>query len=291
MMRRTSTSIPTTAKSKQRRDPASVLAASTFSAGLILLPSKLRSDARRLYYLLRAIDDLVDEQHPHAEQRIAAIESWAHRRLPGQETAETRILTKLAQDYPIDEASLLEFCAGMRHDLSNATIDTEADLERYCEQVAGTVGIMLTALLGTSHPDGAQKMATLGRAMQRTNILRDIDEDLTRGRLYIPRAAIKQFGFPCPGRRENLLRDQIARADVLYEEGHAAIGALRDGREAMAVSAALYQEILRQIEREGYGLKPGRAIVPAWRKHQIIRRHAPNSKPIRNTRPLGTPKP
>jgi 15-cis-phytoene synthase len=255
----------------QRRDPAAVLASSTFSAGLLLLPAALQADARRLYHVLRTVDDLVDEHHPRAEQRVAAIERWA--RGEAVDTPETRTLADLARRYPISRDALLGFCKGMRHDLAGAVIETESDLELYCQYAGGTVGIMLAGLLGATHPDGERKMAALGAAMQWTNILRDIDEDLAHGRLYIARRTIERFGFPTPGAREDLLSDQIARADALYEEGLGAIPLLANGRRAMALSAALYREILRQIEREGYGRKPGRATVPAWRRNLLITQH------------------
>jgi phytoene synthase len=250
------------------RDPALALSASTFSAGLQLLPPKLRHDARALYLLLRTIDDLVDERHPEAHNRVGAMERWARGGPP--ESPETRTLENLAERYEISPAAAEEFCEGMRHDLEHAQMETEADLERYCHCVAGTVGVMLAGLLGTTSPDGLEKMATLGAAMQRTNILRDIDEDLTAGRLYIPRSAIERFGFPTPGNREALLRDQIPRADALYAKGMGAISLLRHGRQAMGLSTMLYQEILRQIERDGFGRRPGRAVVPEWRKRVLI---------------------
>ncbi len=118
-------------------------------------------------------------------------------------------------------------------------------------------------------------MATLGIAMQRTNILRDIDEDLAHGRMYIARTTIKRFGIPRPGSREDLMRDQIARADALYERGQGAIALLNAGGRAMALSVVLYREILRQLEREGFGRKPGRVTVPTWRKQLLIRNQLP----------------
>jgi phytoene synthase len=251
------------------RDPATVLSASTFSAGLQLLPPHLQRDARALYLLLRTIDDLVDERHPEAHDRVVALERWACGASP--ETPEARTLETLSQHYEIPPAAVDEFCEGMRHDLERAPIETEADLERYC--VAGTVGVMLAGLLGVTRREGVERMATLGSAMQRTNILRDIDEDLANGRLYIPCTVIARFGFPAPGDREALLRDQIPRADALYEEGMAAIPLLRSGRQAMGLSAVLYREILRQIEREGFGRRPGRAVVPHWRRSVLIATH------------------
>jgi phytoene synthase len=255
----------------QRRDPASVLAASTFSSGIILLPSDLQADARQLYHLLRTVDDLVDDGDPRAAQRVAAIERWA--RGQNADTPETRTLTDLSRRYPLSRDALIEFCKGMRLDLAGTEIETESELRLYCHYVGGTVGVMLAALLGTLHPDGERKMATLGAAMQWTNILRDIDEDLAHGRLYIARTTIERFGPPTPGKREDLLRDQIARADALYQEGLGAVPLLSGGRRAMHLSAILYREILRQIERNGYGRAPGRVTVPTWRKRLVIAKH------------------
>lgn len=255
----------------KRRDPAAVLATSTFSAGILMLPSEMQRDAQRLYYLLRTIDDLVDEGDPRAADRVDAIERWAQ----GHEmdTPEVATINALAQEYPLSRQAFLDFCEGMRHDLAGATIETDADLKRYCEQAGGSVGVMLACLLGTSHPDGEEGMATLGTAMQHTNILRDIDEDRARGRLYIPQSTIARYGAPLPDAREQLLRHEIAQADALYEQAHGAIQMLVHGQRAMALSTALYREILRQIEREGFGGKPGVVKVPEWRKAIIVAEH------------------
>ncbi len=161
----------------------------------------------------------------------------------------------------------------MRQDLAGVQIETEEDLKDYCQYVGGTVGNMLAKIFGTSHPDGDTKMATLGTAMQWTNILRDIDEDHAHGRTYIARTTIERYGTPLPGSRANLLRDQIPRIDALYDNGLGAIPLLHNGRRAMHLSITLYREILRQIERDGYGHTPGRAKVPAWRKHILTTQH------------------
>ena len=279
------------AAGKPTRDPAAVLAASTFSAGLLLLPTHLQTDARQLYNLLRTLDDLVDEGHPDATQRVHALEQWDTEQ--PDRTPETATLAALTERYPIPRQAVLDFCAGMRHDLTRNTIDTEDDLENYCHQVGGTVGIMLTALLGSQDPDCAQGMDALGRAMQRTNILRDIDEDHANGRTYIAQSSIARYGPPLPGTREALLRDQIPRADSLYEQAAHAIETLQHGRDAMRVSTALYREILRQIERDGFGRKPGRATIPTWRKQILITKHlkTPPRKPTKTTAHSGAPPP
>jgi 15-cis-phytoene synthase len=250
---------------------------STFARGMLLLPAGIRADVERLYRVLRTLDDLVDEDHPDAAQRVDAVERWGRGELAV--TSETRSLTDLSQRYPLSPWALVTFCEGMRHDIERAAIDTEDDLDRYCQQAGGSVGLMLAQLLGTTQPGAEAKMATLGRAMQRTNILRDIDEDLADGRVYIARATIERFGPPTPGAREDLLRDQIARADALYEEGLGALGGLANGRAAMGLSVALYRQILRQIERDGYGRRPGRSVLPAWRTRLLTAEYRLRNRP------------
>jgi len=247
---------------------------STFAPAMRLLPEPSRVDVRTLYGVLRTIDDLVDDDDPRAPERVDALERWTRGGVP--DSPEAHALSQLAERHPLPREQLLEFCRGMRHDIARATIADDADFNRYCQQAGGSVGIVLAVLLSAAGPDeerAKRGMAALGRAMQVTNILRDIDDDLATQRVYISKAAIDRFGFPAPGAREALLRDHIARADALYEEGLPAIGLLARGQAAMALSAALYREILRQIEREGFGRKPGRVVVPLERRQLLANRN------------------
>jgi phytoene synthase len=190
------------------------------------------------------------------------------------------ILAQLDRRHPIPRAAMREFCAGMRSDLACERYPDEAAVDQYCYRVAGTVGVVMTSLLGTRDLAKAEPAAAaLGMAMQRTNILRDIDEDLDNGRIYLAQETLARCGDTLePGCREELLRDQIARADALYDEGLAGVHLLRHGRRAVAAAAHMYREILRQIEREGYGVIPGRAVVPQRRKLFIAAQHAALSR-------------
>jgi phytoene synthase len=243
--------------------------ARTFSLACRLLPRGVRDDVYWLYFVFRTLDDLVDDRRPDAAARVAAVDRWA-RGLDGPRTQEVEILTALAQRHALDRTALADFCAGMREDLAGPCFETEADVDRYCYRVAGTVGLVMASVLGTRRLDRARPAAVaLGMAMQRTNILRDIDEDAADGRVYLAREAIERHGGPEPGRRRALLRDQIARADELYERGFAGIGELRQGRRAIAAAGAMYRELLRELERTGYGARPGRAVVPRSRKLRV----------------------
>lgn len=231
-----------------RRTTRSV--ARTFALACRLLPRSVRDDVYRLYLVFRTLDDLVDEDDPAAVDAVACVEEWA--RGGPAETREARILA----DLDVPRQPILDFCAGMRTDLDGAAIRTEADLETYCYRVAGTVGVVLARVLGTDG-DGDAAAAALGCAMQRTNILRDVDEDRAAGRVYLPDLAAGE-------ERATVIRRHVARADALYDEGIAGITHLRRGRVAIRAAAVMYREILRQIERDGYA--SGRATVSAPRK-------------------------
>lgn len=241
-------------------------AARTFSLACRLLPRDVRDDVYLLYLVFRTLDDAVDEGEPDADERLAAVEAWA----AGEPAAsrEVRVLDALAARHPLPRDAFADFCRGMRDDLEAVPIETEDDLDRYCYRVAGTVGVVMAHVLGMRDPARAlPAAAALGQAMQRTNVLRDIDEDLANGRVYVPSTTLARLdGSLVPGRRERLLRDQIARADALYEQGCAGIPLLARGQRAIGAAAAMYREILRQIERDGYGARPGRAVVPRTRK-------------------------
>ena len=246
--------------------------ARTFAIACRLLPRDVRDDVYLLYLVFRSLDDLVDDGVPGAAARVAAVEAWAQG-AAAETTREVSILDGLAARHDLPREAFGAFCAGMRQDLAGQRLRTEADVDAYCYRVAGTVGVVMASVLGARDLERARPAAAaLGMAMQRTNILRDIDEDLAAGRVYIAQAALDRFGGPGAGRREALLRNQIPLADALYEQGCEGIPMLLRGRRAVAAAGGMYREILRQIEREGYGAQPGRAVVPRTRKLAVAAR-------------------
>jgi 15-cis-phytoene synthase len=241
--------------------------ARTFWLACRLLPREVRDDIYLLYLVFRSLDDGVDEGSPDAAERVEAVAGWCAGAPPC--TRETELLAGLAGRYPIPRGAIRDFCHGMEHDLAGAPILTEDDLDRYCYRVAGTVGVVMASVLGTDGPGAEESAAALGMAMQRTNILRDIDEDAAAGRVYLSQECLDRFGPPLPGNRRLLLLDQIARAERHYEIGVAGIPRLRRGGRAVRAAAHMYREILRQIERDGYGREPGRAVVSRRRRVAI----------------------
>jgi phytoene synthase len=248
--------------------------ARTFALACRLLPRSLRDDVYLLYLVFRTLDDLVDSGDPDASGRLEAVEAWSAGEPAG--SRETRLLSELERRHPLPRYALADFCNGMRDDLAAAPIATESDLDVYCYRVAGTVGVVMAAMLGATDPAATVHASALGMAMQRTNILRDIDEDLADGRVYLACETLARFGCdgtpPPPVDREPLLRDQIARADALYDTGLEGIALLPCGRRAITAAGAMYREILRQIERDGYGSQAGRAMVSPARKLLVAAR-------------------
>jgi len=277
--------------------------ARSFSLAARLLPNQIRNDVELLYLVLRTLDDLVDvdvraggSTRDAAERRIAAIEAWASGEGIGATAAnapevsrELLILDDLARRHPdLPRDAVHDFLAGMRADLAGPQIETDQDAAHYCYQVAGTVGRLMASMLGVvpGHEREADRAArALGAAMQRTNILRDIDEDLANGRVYLSAASLRAHNIdPAAASgstslrdadRGELLRDEIARADAEYDEGLNGIRYLTHGGRSIRAAALLYREILRQIERDGYGARrPHRPVVGRARKATLLARAA-----------------
>ena len=274
--------------------------ARSFALAARFLPRDVRDDINLLYLALRRLDDLVDLEAPSgsaqradAQQRLAAIRTWlstgAVADAGGDELAIFVDLQRRTPALPTD--AIGAFLDGMESDLAGPVMESDADLDLYCYQVAGTVGRLMAALLGVRDGDDAQAdraARALGAAMQRTNILRDIDEDLANGRVYLPATALRRVGLdPAAasgptslrdGDRRALYRAEIARADAEYEVGVAGIRHLLNGGRSIRVAGHLYREILRQIERDGYGVRrPHRPVAGRVRKAAALLRAVTSS--------------
>jgi len=274
--------------------------ARSFALAARFLPRDVRDDINLLYLALRRLDDLVDLEAPSgsaqradAQQRLAAIRTWintgAIADAGGDELAIFVDLQRRTPALPTDAISA--FLDGMESDLAGPVMESDADLDLYCYQVAGTVGRLMAALLGVRGGDDAQAdraARALGAAMQRTNILRDIDEDLANGRVYLPATSLRRVGLdPAAASGPTSLRDgdrralymaEIARADAEYEVGVAGIRHLLNGGRSIRVAGHLYREILRQIERDGFGVRrPHRPVVGRVRKAAALLRAVTSS--------------
>jgi phytoene synthase len=169
---------------------------------------------------------------------------------------------------PIEPA--LDLLRGARTDVTVRRYESYEQLLEYCYLVASTVGLMTCPILG--YEEGALPFgAALGRAMQMTNILRDVGEDARMGRIYIPAEDIRRFGYSesrlLAGTVDDafvaLMKFQIARVRAMYEAAAPGIALLSpSSRNTVRIAFSLYRRILDEIERNRYDVFTRRAYVP-----------------------------
>ena len=164
------------------------------------------------------------------------------------------------------------FFGAMAMDLTTSTYETWADLCGYMEGSAAVIGEMMLPVLEPTSPQAKAPARSLGLAFQLTNFLRDVDEDLDRGRVYLPQEDLRRFGVDLTSRRVTpewraFLAYEIERNRALYSFADTGI-TLLPPRSARCVGTArvLYAQILDKIERRGYDVFSTRARVPTWRK-------------------------
>lgn len=177
-------------------------------------------------------------------------------------------------DMPLQEPLL--FLDAMEQDLTVARYDTYADLQGYMRGSAAAVGVMMCSVLGAPQdPETLAGACALGDAMQLTNFLRDIREDLERGRVYLPQEDLASFGLSESDLHRGevttafraLMQFEIARARALYQIADEAIPRLpRDAQKPVRLARILYSRILDRIEAMDYDVFRARARTTKWEK-------------------------
>ena len=280
--------------------------ARSFSFASVLLFGARRRAAFALYAFCRRLDDLVDhggDGPEHLAQRLGRARALIARlyvdaphladptrgpvagRAAGAladgawDAAELAALRDTIQRFSVPEQPFQDLVSGMEMDLAGHRYVTFADLELYCDRVAGTVGLLMVPVLGTSDPRAAAAAADLGRAMQLTNILRDVREDLARGRVYLPEDELAAFGLSredlargtVDDRWRGFMRCQIARARAYYARAAAGVQWLTGfgARRMVTLMGALYGGILGDIEARRHDVFSGRAHVPFLAKLRL----------------------
>lgn len=172
---------------------------SSFYVAMRILPPPQRDAMYRVYAFCRAVDDIADGDDVRADPK-AALEEWRNdiRELyrSGRETDLTQGLRRVVHDFKLKEADFLAVIDGMEMDaLATVFAPDWTTLDHYCDCVASAVGRLSSKIFGLSDEAGTALSHHLGRALQLTNILRDVDEDANLGRLYLPREALHAAGI------------------------------------------------------------------------------------------------
>lgn len=249
----------------------------TFYWGSLLFPKTERKGILAVYAACRLGDEAVDG--PEAGGK--ALEAWwqgVERAYGGKPQAEwEKGLAWALERWPIPQEAFQHMREGFLQDLGPVRLSTEEELFRYCYQVAGTVGRMVAPIAG-SGKGVEEKAVLLGQAMQLTNILRDVGEDLARNRVYLPGELLERFGVTLahleegritPGYRK-LMAYLEGRARSLYREGLKGLAGLRVGKAAVALAALQYQAILDKLQLAGYDNLRQRAHLKPWERLRLL---------------------
>jgi phytoene synthase len=264
--------------------------AKTFYLGTLLMSESKRRAIWAIYAWCRCTDELVDG--PRARLTTPeTLDRWEHQLesiFAGYPVEDTDVaLVDTLERFSLEIQPFRDMIAGMRMDLSRNRYQTFKDLELYCYRVAGTVGLMSLPVMGVDSSARAAPWSTqelsktaeqaiaLGIANQLTNILRDVGEDASRGRIYLPLDELALFNYTeedllngvIDRRWQELMRFQIQRARKFYVEAEKGISALsRDARWPVWSATMLYSQILDAIENNHYDVFQKRAFVPTPRK-------------------------
>jgi len=257
----------------------------SFFAASKLLPVRLRPPASALYAYCRLADDAIDlgadPQLAMQDLQLRLDEIYEGR--PGTQDAD-RALAHVVHRYGIPRGLLDALLDGFLWDTQERRYETLADVEAYGARVAGTVGAMMSIIMGAATDTAIARACEMGVAMQLTNIARDVGEDARNGRLYIPRAWFREIGMDADAwlkapvfdaRIAGFIQRLLLRADVLYRRGEFGLAELPwDCRPAIQAARLVYAEIGKQLEREGLNSVDRRTVVSTRRKLALIARAA-----------------
>ncbi|HEV2978996.1 MAG TPA: presqualene diphosphate synthase HpnD [Casimicrobiaceae bacterium] len=253
---------------------------SSFYYSFRFLPPKRRRAIIALYAFCREVDDVVDEV---ADPGVARLKlAWWRNEIAAVFGGEPQHPVALAlvptvAAFNLREEHLQAVIDGMTMDLDQNRYRDFATLERYCDRVAGVVGLMSAEIFGYEQPATRDYARTLGIAFQLTNIIRDVGEDASRGRIYLPQDELARHGLTAAdlfGRRVTpaftaLMTVQVARARAFYARALAALPKSdRRAQRPGLIMAAIYQALLRAIERDGFRVLDRRIslspLAKAW---------------------------
>jgi phytoene synthase len=259
---------------------------SSFYLASLLFPPARRQAVWAVYAACRQGDDIVDEMHP--AEAAPALAAW-HARITGALKGEggsepvSRALARAADAYGIRQEPFDGLHAGFLMDLSGQRYENLDELLLYCQRVGGTVGCMVLPVAGAGEAgaDVVEAATRLGTAMQLTNVLRDVGEDLARGRVYLPSDLMDRHGVTVEDLRrgfvtsgyEGLLRELADLADRLYAEALPATRSLEPtSRLAVTAAAAFYRAIGESLAGSGWDNLNRRASVTTSNKLRLLPR-------------------
>jgi phytoene synthase len=261
---------------------------SSFYYAFLFLPPERRAAITAFYAFCREVDDVVDEVSDLgvAQTKLAWWRTEVARAYEGSPShPATQALMPLAANFAIEARHLMAVIDGCQMDLEQTRFLDFAGLSRYCHLVAGVVGEVAANIFGRSEADTVRYAHTLGRAMQLTNIIRDVGDDARRGRIYLPVSDLQRFEVKASeilqrtkpwgysDRFTALMKFQAERAHATYDEALSLLPAAdRQRQKPGLMMANIYRTLLREIEAQGFQVLHQRTSLTPLRKLWIAAR-------------------
>jgi phytoene synthase len=261
--------------------------ARNFAWGIRLLPPGKEAALSAVYAMARRIDDIGDGDLPDADKRRLLRDAREAATNPSgcPDDLVCVALADAAKRLPIPLAAFGELVDGCEMDLAGRRYDSLDDLVEYCRCVAGSIGRLSLGVfdppLAAGTDDAAEYADALGVALQLTNILRDVREDLLTGRVYLPQHDLDLFGVelrlgsdgaldPCGDAFAELLRFEAARAQTWYDRGYRLLPLLdRRSAACCAAMAGIYREVLSRLAAAPDRVRAARVSLPARDKLRV----------------------
>ncbi len=247
-------------------------AGSSFYAAMRVMPKADREAMYAIYAFCRAVDDIADAATTPRAARAAGLDAWRRdiaALYADAPAGNAGFLADAVQAYGLRKNDFLAVIDGMEMDVAGDICAPDlATLDLYCDRVASAVGRLSIKVFGMDEAPGDALAHHLGRALQLTNILRDLDEDAALGRLYLPREFLDEAGIPTRDPLHVLddpkvdvaARSLAGRAHSHYAQAMRILGARPKGQlRAPRLMGAVYSQILAKMETQGW--RPPRTRV------------------------------
>jgi phytoene synthase len=273
-------------ESETQAPPQRQAAGSSFYAAMRLLPPAEREAMFAVYAFCRMVDDIADEPGPTVAQRHDLLDAWRAdlaALYAGAPPERTGFLVEPVRRFGLRQADFLAIVDGMEMDVDGPVQAPDfATLDLYCDRVASAVGRLSVKIFGMPDEAGLTLAHHLGRALQLTNILRDLDEDAAMGRLYLPAEALAAAGIAArepmavaaDPRLDLACRWVAERAREHYRQADAVLKKRPAGRiRSPRLMREVYDRILERMEAVGWGAPRQRVKIGRGRLIWIVLRH------------------
>ena len=252
----------------------------TYYWSTTILPRVKRHHVHALYGFCRHADDIVDDLgHAPTDVRAKALADFGGRFFEDLDAGDSddlvlKAMVHTVRAFAIDASCVRRFLDSMTMDLTVDRYESYEDLVGYMDGSAAVIGEMMLPILEPLDPAAFEPARQLGNAFQLTNFLRDVSEDLDRGRIYLPQEDLRRFGAAAAFETRTatpefrtLMRFEIDRTRTLYRQADAGLELLPDrSRRCIRAARLLYSRILDEIEAIDLDVFSSRARVPTWHK-------------------------